>query len=94
MSQPPGRSPIQIAVTPRFARRCRKLSLDQQRALARALRLFVQDPHDPRLATHKLQGEHADHWAISFGYDARVIFKWEDGVAVLLDVGTHDEVYG
>lgn len=62
--------------------------------MARALRLFEHNPADPRLDTHKLRGEHQGKWAFSFGYDARVVFTWEDATAVLLDVGTHDEVYG
>ena len=47
-----------------------------------------------KLATHKLRGEHEGKWAFSFGYDARVVFVWQESTAVLLDVGSHDEVYG
>lgn len=83
-----------LAATPRFRRRARKLAAEKRRALARALRLFERDPRDPRLDTHKLRGEHKGKWAFSFGYDARVVFFWEGTTAVLLDVGSHDEVYG
>jgi mRNA-degrading endonuclease YafQ of YafQ-DinJ toxin-antitoxin module len=94
VAQPPARAPITLAITPHFQRRAKKLTSEEQRALARALQSFVQDPQDLRVHTHKLRGEHADKWAFSFGYDARVVFAWEENQAVLLDVGSHDEVYG
>ena len=94
MAQPPDRPGIRLAATPRFRRRAKKLTSEEQRALARALRLFEQDPRDTRLATHKLRGEHEGKWVFSFGYDARVVFLSQESTAVLLDVGSHDEVYG
>ena len=33
-------------------------------------------------------------WAFGFGYDARVVFEWDGDIAVLLNVGSHSEVYG
>lgn len=90
---PPGRRNVALAATPHFRRRVRRLSRDEQRALARALRIFEQSPDDPRLDVHKLRGEHEGKWAFSFGYDARVVFLWDGDIAALLDVGSHDEVY-
>ena len=54
---------------------------------------------DSSLGTHKLEGKLADLLACSCGYDCRVVFAIEtnkesnEKVIVLLDVGTHDEVY-
>lgn len=93
MTQPPGRPRVRLAATPHFQRRVKRLGQPEQRALARALRLFERDPQDARLATHKLRGEHEGEWAFSFGYDARIVFIWDGNTAVLLDVGSHDEVY-
>lgn len=94
MADEPAPPRIRLAPSSRFARRAKKLPADQQRALARALRLFQADPHDARLGTHKLSGPLAGLWAFGFGYDARVVFEWDGEVAVLLNVGSHDEVYG
>ena len=94
MGETPAPENIQLAVTPHFRRRAKRLSSEEQRALARALRLFEQNPTDPRLDTHKLRGPHEGKLAFSFGYDARVVFRWEGRTALLLDVGSHDEVYG
>ncbi len=95
MADPP--APVLLAPTTRFQQRVKKLTDREKRALARALRLFVADPRDPRLGTHKLHGRQAEYWAFGFGSDARVVFAWDRSgprpVAVLLDVGSHDEVY-
>lgn len=94
MGEPPAPEQIQLTVTLHFRRRVKRLSSAEQRAFARALRLFEQDPTDPRLDTHNLRGPHEGKLAFSFGYDARVVFEWEGRTALLLDVGSHDEVYG
>lgn len=54
---------------------------------------------DPSLKTHKLGGKLRHLVACSCGYDCRIIFSIEQDKAtsekfiVLIDVGTHDEVY-
>ena len=67
-----------------------------QAALARALRLFAVNAHDARLGMHKLSKDSPmkGRWAFGFGYDARVVFEWDGDIAVLLNVGSHAEVYG
>ena len=51
------------------------------------------------LNTHKLSGVLEGLWACSCGYDCRIVFSFEtdpdthDEVIVLLDIGTHDDVY-
>jgi len=51
------------------------------------------------LSTHKLSGKLDGLQSCSCGYDCRVVFSIEQDidsdseVIVLLDVGTHDEVY-
>lgn len=80
---------------PKFTRRD---SLPQRR-IEEALRLMEQDVFVPSLGTHKLSGELAGFWACSCGYDCRIIFALENApqtgeeLIVLLDVGSHDEVY-
>ena len=60
------------------------------------LELFIDDPFDPRLKTHKLSGKLKDLWSFSIEYDLRVVFyftKERPKKAVFVDIGTHDEVY-
>ncbi len=75
---------------PHFRRRYQKLSDEERRACDRALRLLATDPHDLRLRTHKLTGE---RWACSYAYDGRIVFLWAGELIILLDLGSHDEVY-
>lgn len=59
-----------------------------------SLRLFVTDPFNPLLKTHKLSGKLKGLWVFSCLYDCRIIFKFIKKEEVLLiDIGSHDEVY-
>jgi mRNA-degrading endonuclease YafQ of YafQ-DinJ toxin-antitoxin module len=53
------------------------------------------DPHVPRLRLHRLKGEHHDKHAVSLTYSYRIvlILQLTAEQIVLLDVGSHDEVY-
>ena len=58
--------------------------------------LFINDPFDIKLKTHKLSGKLKHLWSFSIGYDLRVIFYFttdKPKKAVLIDIGTHDQVY-
>lgn len=60
-----------------------------------ALELFSNNPFDSSLKTHKLTGKLNGLWAFSVAFDCRVIFKFYDNnkTALLIDIGSHDEVY-
>lgn len=60
------------------------------------LELFINDPLDTNLKTHKLSGKLKDLWSFSIEYDLRVVFyftKDKPKKAVFVDIGTHNEVY-
>lgn len=58
------------------------------------LELFSKNPFNPRLRTHKLTGELEGLWAFSAAFDCRVIFEFvKDDEVLLIDVGSHEEVY-
>ena len=58
------------------------------------LELFTNNPFEPSLRTHKLSGKLKDLWSFSVEYDERVLFYFtDDGNAVVIDIGNHDEVY-
>ena len=60
-----------------------------------AINLFATNPFDARLKTHKLTGKLSGLWAFSVAYDCRIVFKFldENKTALLIDIGSHDEVY-
>jgi addiction module RelE/StbE family toxin len=58
------------------------------------LGLFVSDPFSRQLRTHKLSGKLQGLWAFSIDDDYRIVFEFvAENRALLIDVGTHDEVY-
>jgi mRNA interferase YafQ len=63
------------------------------------LDLLADDAFTPSLKSHKLTGQLEGLWSCSVAYDCRIIstFKQDeelgDNLIVLIDIGTHDEVY-
>lgn len=56
--------------------------------------IFVRDPYDGRLRTHKLSGKLHELWSFSVTYDVRVVLSFvEDDRAIFEDIGNHDTVY-
>jgi addiction module RelE/StbE family toxin len=56
--------------------------------------IFLNDPFDRSLKTHKLSGKLKDLWSFTVEFDIRVIFFFSnDSKAVFIDIGTHEEVY-
>lgn len=91
-----------LVITPKFKRAYRKLGKRTPKLrchIDEALRQMAVDIFSPTLGTHKLSGTLQGLWACSCGYDCRIVFSLEcdektGGEAVLLlDIGTHDEVY-
>ncbi len=61
-----------------------------------SLQLFIDDPFHPSLRTHKLSGRLRHLWSYTVDHDTRVIFYFTEDKpkrAVLVDIGSHDEVY-
>jgi mRNA-degrading endonuclease YafQ of YafQ-DinJ toxin-antitoxin module len=89
---------LTLVWTATFARTARKF-LRRQPGLAGVfedvLRQLETDPHAPRLRLHPLQGRHRGKHAVSLTYEHRIvlILRLSAREVVLLDVGTHDEVY-
>lgn len=92
----------ELVLTAKFKRSYRKFAGKDkilQRHIEDSLIQMNQDVFAGSLGTHKLSGELAGLWACSCGYDCRIVFTLEadentgQEVIVLLDIGTHDEVY-
>lgn len=58
------------------------------------LEQFEENPYNAELKNHKLSGQLKDLRAISVAYDCRIVFAMvEENTALLVAIGTHDEVY-
>ncbi len=72
---------------------------EMEEKIAARLELLVNDPFDPSLKTHKLKGKLSGAWACTVEYDCRIVFnfkKYSDSdieEILLIDIGSHDEVY-
>jgi len=81
-----------------FKRLIKKNPQLQNQILA-ILELLGNDPLNPSLKSHKLTGQLDGLWACSVSYDCRIIFAFKkeavtgNDLIVLVDIGSHDEVY-
>ena len=69
-----------------------------QQGILSALTQLVENPFQPQLKTHKLKGQLEGLWACWVEWDCRIIFVFEpnppgEDAIVLIDIGSHDEVY-
>ncbi|AFZ35177.1 plasmid stabilization system [Stanieria cyanosphaera PCC 7437] len=91
-----------IVVSSKFKRAFRKFArrnTQLQAQIEKAIAGLSDDIFNPCLGTHKLEGKLSGLLSCSCGYDCRIVFAVEteeesgETLIVLLDVGTHDEVY-
>ena len=63
------------------------------------LELLVADPFAPPLKAHKLKGQLEGLWACWVEYDCRIVYTFQEDpdsdeeLILLIDLGTHDQVY-
>ncbi len=90
---------MEVTFSSSFKRSFRKKSkgvMNFEKMFWEHLSFFIENPFNPRLKTHKLSGKLEDLWSFSIGFNYRVVFYFTDEnprKAVLVDIGTHDEVY-
>ncbi len=91
-----------IVLSNKFKRAFRKFvrrNTQLQVRIERTITELSDDIFNPSLGTHKLEGKLSGLLSCSCGYDCRLVFAIEtdkesgETILVLLDVGTHDEVY-
>lgn len=86
---------MKIRYTSSFKKDLRKLSKQNQKRVASALTLFMQDPFALSLRNHALQGRCKGVRSITAGYDLRILYEEHGNHALilLLQVGKHEDVY-
>ncbi|MGP8198716.1 MAG: type II toxin-antitoxin system YafQ family toxin [Limisphaerales bacterium] len=92
----------ELILTPGFERAFRRLVRKNpalQAQIEAALRRMAQNVNDPRLKTHHLSGQLSGLHACSAAYDCRIVFskqrhpRTKAEVLLLINVGSHDQVY-
>ena len=78
-----------------FTKAYDRLHERQQAQVDEALRLFVANRRDPKLRDHALKGKMKAYRSCAAGFDLRIVYSEKNGfaVVVLIDVGTHNQVY-
>jgi addiction module RelE/StbE family toxin len=78
----------------RIAQKWQKKHPELNQRFKERLKLFAQQPFHPSLRTHSLSGNLEGLFAFSITYEYRLVFKFiSEDKALLIDIGSHDEVY-
>lgn len=86
---------MRLVFSTRFKKHYRKLPPVLQIKVDERLALFVKDTFSPLLNNHPLHGEHKNKRSINIGGDYRIVYREiEVSVFLLIDIGTHSELYG
>lgn len=57
------------------------------------INLFKVNPTHPSLRLHKISRKKLDDWSITIKGNLRIIFTFYQEGILLVDIGSHDEVY-
>lgn len=83
-----------LKYTKEFERNLKKLSPNEQRAVANKLKLLCKNPFYPSLRTKKLQGFESI-FEMSVNMDIRILWRYDNDIIILLlDVGHHKNILG
>lgn len=83
-----------LQYTKEFERDLKKLSKQEQKQVARKLKILMENPFYPSLRTKKVQGLY-DVFEMSVNMDIRILWRYENGVIILLlDIGHHKDILG
>ncbi len=88
--------PKKINFLPTFVKKLQKYHRKNPRLIEkynRKVKLFLQDPHNVSLKTHKLSGDLDGYYAFSIEEDVHVVFEWQGEKVTFIKIGSHDEVY-
>lgn len=86
---------MQIFFKKSFFKQYKKLRKNDRVKVDGTLVVFAKNPQNPVLGNHALTGKLSGKRSISAGFDLRIIFEVEGdyAVAIMIAVGTHNQVY-
>ena len=86
---------MQVARSTRFKKNYRKLAAPIRARADRTILLFCNNPFEPILNNHPLHGEYRDRRSLDVTGDFRIVYREiVPGIALLINIGTHHELYG
>ena len=81
--------PKQVKYSPEFVKSLKRLPKNQLKNLAQKEKIFLEDPFDPRLKTHKLKGKLEGFYSFNVSYHWRIVFHFTGENIYLDTIGTH-----
>jgi addiction module RelE/StbE family toxin len=83
---------MKIIYSSKFAKEYQKLPHSVKMIAEKHEILFRQNPHDPKLKTHKLKGRFKKFLSFSINYKYRIIFEFSKSKNIVYfhSVGNHD----
>lgn len=73
-----------------FKKKLNKLSSKNSKKIKKRMELFLENPFNPILKTHKLTGKLQGYYSFSIDYHNRIMFRFErEDVVEFIDLGTH-----
>jgi len=90
---------MEVSFTGQFKKAYQKRVLNgtiSEAAFRQTLEIFVADPFDVKLKTHKLSGKLKGLFSFLITYSLRVVFYFTHDrpqKAIFVNIGDHDEVY-
>jgi mRNA-degrading endonuclease YafQ of YafQ-DinJ toxin-antitoxin module len=80
---------ITVYYSSAFKKAIKKYS-SHRKQIEKRIGIFIENPYDLRLKTHKLSGELEGYYSFSISYNLRVLFEFIDDRTVgFIDLGTH-----
>ncbi len=77
-----------------FEKKYQKLRIHEQKRFKERVVLFLNDPFDPILNNHALQGIYAGYRSISIAGNLRAIYKRETSdMIIFIAIGSHAKLY-
>lgn len=86
---------VTIIRSSEFDRHFKKLPFKIREKISDRLRIFIQNEFSPILNNHKLSGKSKDCRSLNVTGDYRIVYREIEGsLYLLVDVGTHSDLWG
>lgn len=77
-----------------FDKKFIKLRTSEQKRVRERIHIFLDNPFNPILRNHPLQGAHTGYRSINITGDLRAVYKLlDDGTVLFVAVDTHSNLY-
>jgi addiction module RelE/StbE family toxin len=74
-------------------RKVTKKNISLKEEIKITISIFKVNPRHPSLRLHRLKGKMIDDWSISVKSDLRIVFTYVSDGILLVNIGSHKEVY-